>query len=125
MIIPDMCLHVVDGDFSRALEIFTTAGLRTTKPYISKILIGNNFYKESQYLKALHAYSAAVRCLEGNVDQRCRIIALFNRSIAYFRVGDDQKGFKDIGTVVEIDKDNKRALALYTLGDCFISSSNS
>lgn len=106
-----------EGDYARAFDIFTTAGLRTSKPYISKILIGNNFYKEAQYLKALHAYSTAIRQLEGDVDPRCLVIALFNRSIAYFRTGDDQRGLKDITMVVGVDKDNKRALELFTLGE--------
>ena len=36
------------GDFQQALKIFTTAGLRTSKPYVTKILIGSLHYEQGQ-----------------------------------------------------------------------------
>ena len=68
-----------------------------------------------EFLKSIKEYGEGIALLGDAHDSRSLFIALFNRALACFRVGDDQRGLLDIHKAVAIDKDNVEAIEVESL----------
>ena len=88
------------GDFTRAIQLFSSG--HQSKPYISKILLGNLYYQTEDYFKCIKSYQEAILLLQDLADEKPHFIALYNCALVYFRIGNDPQGLKYLTDAVEL-----------------------
>jgi CRP-like cAMP-binding protein len=95
-----------DGDLDAAVSCYARAGMHSKDPHISKLLVGNLYYKNDKLMLALNFYTQAAQILANRSSSNRLVLDEFityrNRGIINFRLGDDQGGLHDLKRAVEL-----------------------
>lgn len=109
-----------EGELEHAISCYTRAGQHSKEMHLSKIFLGSLHFRMGKFMAALKYFTDAITFLESfrttaifNPDET--FVAIYNRGITNFRVGDDEQGVQDLEKAVELMPRNlqaKEALAL-------------
>eukprot|EP00602_Paraphysomonas_sp_CaronLab_P011042 CAMPEP_0185022256 /NCGR_PEP_ID=MMETSP1103-20130426/4974_1 /TAXON_ID=36769 /ORGANISM="Paraphysomonas bandaiensis, Strain Caron Lab Isolate" /LENGTH=1344 /DNA_ID=CAMNT_0027554245 /DNA_START=188 /DNA_END=4219 /DNA_ORIENTATION=- len=103
--------HQQAGDLNLAFKAFNKAILVCKQSHIPTMCRGIVQYERGKFFSAIKDFTAALKAMELSPDSIRRhlndiVIARFNRAMSYFRLGDDEKGLKDLQFAVECTPNN-------------------
>ena len=93
----------------RILKAGESAGSDEVKPWGEKLVGGLKDFEEKQYEQAVEMFSALVECSE--IEVKSRAVALGWRGLTYRNMQNYEDALKDFERAIEIDPDNKWAIA--------------
>lgn len=109
------------GNYDHAVMSFTRAGSNGRESHISLLYLGAFHFRCSKFFNAIRNYSDALRIINNLksasilFNSKDEFAARFNRSLCYFRVGNDPLGVVDLEYALKIDGDNIQALEVYAI----------
>ena len=108
-----------EGEFEKAISVYKKVGVHSKEPQVSKIFLALLLYRQKKFMNSLVFLNIAIEMIQyiepGLYNKYDEFIALYNRGVINFRVGNDEQGLQDLHQATQLYPDHIKAAEVYSI----------